>query len=124
MTSGSEWGPGLTSLDQGLVVSSSLLGALAGSVAVLALGDRLGRRSELLGASALYLVGALVMASASSLPFLLLGRSIYGFGIGKVEVLTLSNMELNVSSLAYQVLLCMLLLHILPRLALPLSGDC
>ena len=53
-TSLTDWGPGLSPLLMGLVVSSSLMGALAGSVAVLMGNDRLGRRTELLGAAGLY----------------------------------------------------------------------
>lgn len=44
----------LTSFQSGLVVSMSLLGALAGSVAALAAGNRLGRKVELMTAAALY----------------------------------------------------------------------
>ncbi len=45
---------GLTPLLMGAVVSSSLMGALAASVAVLLQGDGMGRRQELLGAAGLY----------------------------------------------------------------------
>ncbi len=45
---------GLTPLLVGAVVSSSLMGALAGSIAILLQGDKLGRRQELLGAAGLY----------------------------------------------------------------------
>jgi len=44
----------LTPFQSGLVVSSSLAGALAGSVGAFLFGDRLGRRKELLLASVLY----------------------------------------------------------------------
>ena len=44
----------LDSVQSGLVVSSSLLGALAGSAGAFVFGDRLGRKRELLLASVLY----------------------------------------------------------------------
>jgi len=81
-TSGTEWGPSLTSLQTGVEVSSSLAGALAGSVATFVLGDRIGRKAELKLAAALYGSAALMMASAPSLPVLVAGHSLYGIGIG------------------------------------------
>lgn len=44
----------LSAFQSGTVVSSSLLGALAGSGGAFAFGDRLGRRGELLLAAVLY----------------------------------------------------------------------
>lgn len=44
----------LSSVQSGLVVSSSLFGALAGSVGAFVFGDKLGRKRELVLASALY----------------------------------------------------------------------
>ena len=44
----------LTSFQSGLVVSSSLGGALVGSVGAFVFGDKLGRRKELLLAATLY----------------------------------------------------------------------
>ncbi len=44
----------LSSFQSGMVVSASLFGALAGSLAALAAGNRIGRRTELLIASLLY----------------------------------------------------------------------
>lgn len=44
----------LDSFQSGLVVSSSLLGALGGSTAAFWVGDKLGRRGELLLGSVLY----------------------------------------------------------------------
>jgi sugar porter (SP) family MFS transporter len=64
------------------VVSGSLGGALLGSVLAYLIADPLGRRKELLSAAALYLIGALLMAFAPSLPALVAGRVAYGLGIG------------------------------------------
>ena len=51
--SGTDW-YSLSAFQSGLVVSMSLLGALAGSLGALAAGNRIGRRTELLAASVLY----------------------------------------------------------------------
>jgi sugar porter (SP) family MFS transporter len=81
-TSGTDWGTALTSLQSGTVVSSSLAGALAGSALALTVGERIGRRAELLSASVLYFSGAALMAVAPSLGVLIAGRALYGGGIG------------------------------------------
>lgn len=79
--SGVEW-YNLSALQSGLVVSTSLLGALAGSLVALAAGNRLGRRTELMTAAVLYGVCAASMGTAQSLNFLLACRLGYGLGIG------------------------------------------
>lgn len=81
-TSGTDWGVALTSLQSGAVVSSSLAGAVAGSALALTLGERVGRRAELLAAAVLYFSGAALMATAPSLELLVAGRALYGGGIG------------------------------------------
>ena len=81
-TSGTDWGVALTSLQSGAVVSSSLAGAVAGSALALTLGERVGRRAELLTAAVLYFSGAALMATAPSLELLVAGRALYGGGIG------------------------------------------
>ena len=50
----------LSAFQSGTVVSSSLLGALAGSGGAFAFGDRLGRRGELLLAAVLYGAGIIL----------------------------------------------------------------
>jgi len=79
--SGTDW-YSMTPFFAGLVVSGSLAGALAASALALVYGDKLGRKNELLLASGFYGAGALTMATASSLPALLIGRAVYGLGIG------------------------------------------
>lgn len=79
--SGTDWF-GLNAGQQGLVVSLSLFGALLGSGGALLYGDRLGRRKELLGASALYGISSLVVALSPGLPAVMAGRLLYGVGIG------------------------------------------
>ncbi|XP_010454633.1 PREDICTED: D-xylose-proton symporter-like 3, chloroplastic [Camelina sativa] len=66
----------------GLVVSGSLYGALLGSISVYGVADFLGRRRELIIAAVLYLLGSLITGCAPDLNVLLVGRLLYGFGIG------------------------------------------
>eukprot|EP00775_Hariotina_reticulata_P005690 gene5690-5928_t len=79
--SGTDW-YSLNAFQSGLVVSMSLLGALLGSLAALAGGNSLGRRTELIAAAVLYGVGAAGMGVVNSLPPLLVCRVLYGLGIG------------------------------------------
>ncbi|CAM8909942.1 unnamed protein product [Rhodiola kirilowii] len=79
--SGTSW-YNLSAVQLGLVVSGSLYGALIGSLCVYPIADFLGRRRELISAAVLYLLGALVTASAPDFALLLTGRLIYGLGIG------------------------------------------
>lgn len=80
--SGTSWSASMTTFESGLFVSLSLAGALAGSVFTSIIGgDRLGRRQELILASALYGVGALLAATAPNLGVALIGRGTYGLGI-------------------------------------------
>jgi len=81
-TSGTDWGPALTPLASGAVVSSSLAGALLGSTITLILGDKLGRKQEILLAAALYGGSATLMAATPNLALLILGHTAYGTGVG------------------------------------------
>eukprot|EP00884_Botryococcus_braunii_P016785 jgi/Botrbrau1/3790/Bobra.0183s0023.2 len=80
-TSGTNWYD-LTSFQTGVVVSSSLLGAVAGSAAAFVFGERMGRRGELCLAAALYGGAAVLTLGAGSLPLLVGVRAMYGLGIG------------------------------------------
>jgi len=79
--SGTDWYD-LSAFQEGLVVSSALLGGMVGSVFTAALGSKLGRKTELLLASVLYGSGILVSVFAGSCPMLCLGRLTYGVGVG------------------------------------------
>ncbi|KAL5747911.1 hypothetical protein ACOSP7_024933 [Xanthoceras sorbifolium] len=79
--SGTTWF-NLSAVQLGLVVSGSLYGALLGSIVAYPIADFLGRRRELITASALYLLGGLITAYAPGLGVLLVGRLLYGLGIG------------------------------------------
>ncbi|CAI9767780.1 unnamed protein product [Fraxinus pennsylvanica] len=72
----------LSSVEVGLVTSGSLYGALIGSVLAFNVADFLGRRRELILSSILYLIGALVMSLAPNFAVLVIGRFLYGIGIG------------------------------------------
>ncbi|XP_057789924.1 D-xylose-proton symporter-like 3, chloroplastic [Salvia miltiorrhiza] len=72
----------LSAIHLGLVVSGSLYGALFGSLIVYPLADFLGRNRELIIAALLYLSGGLLTAYSPGLGVLLLGRCLYGLGIG------------------------------------------
>ncbi|CAL9125522.1 unnamed protein product [Musa textilis] len=79
--SGTTW-YNLSSLEIGLVVSGSLYGALIGSVLAFTIADFLGRRRELIISAVLYFVGALLTALAPNFPVMVIGRFVFGTGIG------------------------------------------
>ncbi|XP_042482617.1 D-xylose-proton symporter-like 3, chloroplastic [Macadamia integrifolia] len=79
--SGTTWF-NLSSIQLGLVVSGSLYGALLGSLLVYSIADFLGRRRELIIAAMLYILGALITGFAPDLGVLIIGRLLYGTGIG------------------------------------------
>ncbi|KAJ3681886.1 hypothetical protein LUZ60_014459 [Juncus effusus] len=79
--SGTTWFS-LSAVQLGLVVSGSLYGALAGSLLAYPIADIIGRRVELITASILYFAGGLVTGFAPDLIILIIGRVIYGLGIG------------------------------------------
>lgn len=72
----------LSSVQIGLITSGSLYGALIGSVLAFNIADFLGRRRELILSSLLYLVGALITALAPDLAIMVIGRFVFGIGIG------------------------------------------
>lgn len=79
--SGTDWYE-LTSLQMGLVVSGSLYGALIGSALAFRIADYLGRRKQLITAAMMYILGALMTSFAPNLAIVILGRLIFGIGIG------------------------------------------
>ncbi|XAR71540.1 hypothetical protein NMG60_11017871 [Bertholletia excelsa] len=72
----------LSSVEIGLITSGSLYGALIGSVLAFNVADFLGRRRELIVAAILYLIGALVTAVAPVFVVMVIGRFVFGIGIG------------------------------------------
>ncbi len=77
----------LNPLEQGLVVSSLVFGALAGAVTAGYLSDRFGRRRLLLLAGAIYAGGAIGAALALSVTVLIAFRLLIGLAVGVSSVL-------------------------------------
>ncbi len=77
----------LTPLDQGLVVSSLLLGALVGAAGSGWLSDRLGRRRLLLAAGAVFAAGALGAALSPTAVVLMGFRLVLGLAVGVASVM-------------------------------------
>jgi sugar porter (SP) family MFS transporter len=72
----------LGSLGQSVVVSAVLVGAVLGSAAAMATGDRYRRRRLILASAATFLLGTIVTAAAPSVPVLVAGRVLVGLAIG------------------------------------------
>ncbi|GAB2228485.1 hypothetical protein Droror1_Dr00022606 [Drosera rotundifolia] len=72
----------LNTIQIGLISSGSLYGALIGSALAFSVADFLGRRKELITAAVLYFVGALITGLSPDFAILVIGRLVYGLGIG------------------------------------------
>ena len=72
----------LNSFTEGLVVASMLVGAIFGSGASGPISDRLGRRRVVFIIAIIYIVGALILALAPSMPVLVIGRLVIGLAVG------------------------------------------
>lgn len=72
----------LNSVTEGLVVASMLVGAIFGAGASGPLSDRLGRRRVVFIIAIIYIVGALILALAPSMPILVIGRLVIGVAVG------------------------------------------
>jgi len=67
----------------GQIASASLLGATIAAGSLIAIGDKkVGRKTELITAASLFSIGTLVQSLGPSYPIIILGRIIYGLGIG------------------------------------------
>lgn len=73
---------GLSALASGFVVSSILVGAMAGAAVAGTLSDRYGRRLVLVAAAAVFTLGAVLAAFAPSAVVLTAARVVLGLGIG------------------------------------------
>ena len=78
---------GLSPHEIGITVAASPVGTIVGSFAAGVIGQRLGARSALRLAAALYVVAALAAACSISWPMLLLARFAGGLAIGAASVL-------------------------------------
>ncbi|MEU8709240.1 sugar porter family MFS transporter [Streptomyces sp. NPDC048565] len=77
---------GLTPLTEGLVVSSLLVGAMAGATAAGRLADTLGRRRVGIAASVTFGAGALAAGLAPDIALLVAARVLLGLGVGAASV--------------------------------------
>ncbi|WP_369199644.1 sugar porter family MFS transporter [Streptomyces sp. PU-14G] len=73
---------GLSAFSSGVVVSSLLVGAMAGAAGAGGLADRHGRRPVLVAAAAIFTAGAVLAALAPSAVVLTAARVVLGLGIG------------------------------------------
>ena len=60
----------------------ALIGAAVGSIFSGTLSDKIGRKPVILLADLLFTIGALLMAFAPSINFLMFGRVVIGLGVG------------------------------------------
>lgn len=59
-----------------------MIGAAIGALFSGSISDKVGRKKVILGADALFTVGAAIMAAAPTIAWLMVGRLVVGFGIG------------------------------------------
>ncbi|KAH3782648.1 solute carrier family 2, facilitated glucose transporter member 10-like isoform X2 [Dreissena polymorpha] len=71
----------LSCLDQELVISAMLMGAMLGSFIGGFLMDHCGRRSTIIGNSVVFLLGALILGFAPNFGVLVVGRLLVGFAV-------------------------------------------
>ncbi|MGW4340117.1 sugar porter family MFS transporter [Rhodococcus koreensis] len=76
----------LTSMQEGVVVSSLLFGAMFGALLGGKMADRLGRRGSLLICAGLFLFGALGSALAPDVTIMVIARIVLGLGVGAASV--------------------------------------
>ncbi len=77
----------LDPLSEGVVVSSLLIGAMAGAIGCGPLADRFGRRLSITGAATIFAIGAVLAASAPNVGTLITARVILGIAVGAASVL-------------------------------------
>ena len=74
--------PDITDSQIALIVSIALIGAAIGALFSGSISDKIGRKKVILIADALFTVGAVIMATAPSIAWLMVGRLVIGFGVG------------------------------------------
>jgi len=79
---GPGWGSVLSPLQSGLLTSGSLAGALLGSGLGFLVGDKVGRRREILASACSFILGAIVTGASGGFGGVLSGRLAFGLGIG------------------------------------------
>lgn len=81
---------GLDAAFEGLVISSVMLGGIAGAVGAGFLADRFGRRRVLMAGAALFLVASLFSAASDTALQLIVARMVGGVGIGLTAALAVT----------------------------------
>jgi SP family galactose:H+ symporter-like MFS transporter len=77
----------LTPFVQGIIVSTLLVGAVVGALSGGPLSDRIGRRPTALLAAVVFGAGALAVAFAPSVTFIIFGRFLLGVGVGLASMI-------------------------------------
>ena len=72
---------------EGIIVSTLLIGAVVGALSGGPLSDRVGRRPTTLLAAVIFAVGALAVAFAPGVGFIVLGRFLLGLGVGVASMI-------------------------------------
>jgi len=76
-----DW-PDITSQQIANIVSIALIGAALGALFSGYFSDKFGRRPVIMVADILFTIGSIIMAIAPTIPILMVGRLVIGFGIG------------------------------------------
>lgn len=77
----------ITTFLEGVIVSFLLVGAMVGAFSGGPLSDRIGRRPSTLLAAVIFAVGALAVAFAPTVSFLIFGRFLLGLGVGLASMI-------------------------------------
>ena len=77
---------------QSQIVSTYTLGCIFGAILTIFTGDPLGRRRSVLFGCTLLVVGGTLQASAYTLPHMIVGRVVSGFGIGRIKTASHASM--------------------------------
>lgn len=75
----------LTTLEQGWVVSSALVGAVVGAAVNGVLADAYGRKKVIIATGTIFAIGSILCGFATSVSWLIAGRMILGLAIGMVN---------------------------------------
>ena len=76
-----DW-PDITDAQKATIVSIALVGAAFGALFSGNISDRIGRKPVILVSDVFFTIGALIMAFAPTIGWLMIGRLIVGLGIG------------------------------------------
>ncbi|KAL2204277.1 general substrate transporter [Sarocladium strictum] len=86
---------------QGTVVAMYTLGCLFGCISCIALGDKLGRKRTIIFGALINTIGAVLQSTSFSLPQLIVGRLVSGYGFGHITA-TAPNWQAECSGAAHR----------------------